>query len=1209
MAPTASLAPGEQEKEQEGQAGVKTSSNDSQEDGDEVEEFYDAPQERSESVDSAARRDAQDESPTVLPFGQPLRIQTTPGKLQRRGSSLFGGLKRTTTTGAHASDNPRDPFQHTFDPLSSDSDSTSSSEDEGTLQKAQIREEVPKHRQPQKAHTLAKDQNVKEEERKGHSYSRFAVGNDFFKTKGKVSKRDGRLKISINETANSGYVAKALGQSIRNHLNVPKRDKSGRRRQSAAQHPELDLEDHTDSIASDAHKGIPRPSLNIVIMVIGSRGDIQPFLQIGKILKHDYGHRVRIASHPTFRDFVENDAGLEFFSVGGDPSELMAFMVKNPGLIPSMQTVREGEIQRRRSAMATMFEGFWRACVHTTDNEKDKANLKLMGEKSPFIADAIIANPPSMAHVHIAEKLGVPLHIMFTFPYTPTTQFPHPLANIKRTNNVDAAYVNFMSYPLVEMMTWQGLGDIVNRFRENTLDLEPVSSLWAPGALYRMKVPYTYLWSPSLVPKPNDWGPEVDLAGFVFLDLAANFKPPQDLVDFLDAGEPPVYVGFGSIVVDDPDKFTELIFKAADLAGVRVLVNKGWGGLGKDNSNTPKNVFMLENTPHDWLFPRVKAVVHHGGAGTTAIGLKLGKPTMIIPFFGDQPFWGARVAEAKAGANQCIRYKKLTAERLAEGIKQCLTEEAQQNAKKIADAMANEGDGAENAVRTFHRSLPLTGKSSMRCSILQDHVAVWRLRKSSLRLCSIAAEILVKQGKLQWNQLKLLRHYEWNDFDGPGGPFTGGAGALSSSLYEVGAGFGMVPTRIAKHLREREELERKKRERRRRREERQRRKTEQSASGPLNGAASSADREDQQGRPTAVRQDTTATTSTLSGQEAEPLPRQLLDDFSSGVKRSGAALLTMPNDFSLAIAQGFHNAPRLYGDATVRQPVRIKGVKSGCRAAREEFAHGISDAWTGLVMQPKGDWEEGDSMAGKFAGLGTGIGKAFGGFVLKNVSAVVSPPAFVGQGVIKSVEAWSRGPGSKAYIRRAHQIQGQNGVRALELQDPDGEKGLVKEVEDRVMSGWGVYEELWAAAREVNSGPIGKIRRRKGRKHWYDNGALENVDTAERALKAVRDGEDVNKVFARQKREMREAKQSQESAANDAGQEQDDRWQVRDCKNTREAERHDEIKAASPRENGSESTAVETPNDDTPFKDPAAAEAGDHGFGILGQAPARTVSV
>src|SRR5262249_51115691 len=162
-----------------------------------------------------------------------------------------------------------------------------------------------------------------------------------------------------------------------------------------------------------------------------------------------------------------------FFSVGGDPSELMAFMVKNPGLIPSLQTIRSGEIGRRRASMFEMFQGMWKACASCSDEDISPSGEKL----PPFVADAIIANPPSFAHVHIAERLGIPLHIMFTFPYTPTTHFPHPLANIKQSN-VDWAYTNFMSYPLVEMMTWQGLGDLVNKFRVESLGLDPVSTLW-----------------------------------------------------------------------------------------------------------------------------------------------------------------------------------------------------------------------------------------------------------------------------------------------------------------------------------------------------------------------------------------------------------------------------------------------------------------------------------------------------------------------------------------------------------------------------------------------------------------------------------------------------------------------------------------------------------------------------------------------------------
>lgn len=184
------------------------------------------------------------------------------------------------------------------------------------------------------------------------------------------------------------------------------------------------------------------------------------------------------------------------------------------------------------------------------------------------------------------------------------------------------------------MMVWQGLGDLVNDFRVKTLCLDPVSTLWAPGATYRLHVPFTYMWSPGLVSKPPDWGPEIDVAGFVFLDLASSFQPSKELEDFLNAGEKPIYIGFGSIVVDDAEAFTQMIFKAVEMAGVRALVSQGWGGLGGEN--VPDNVFMLGNVPHDWLFPRVTACVIHGGAGTTAIALKTGKPLQIVPFFGDQ---------------------------------------------------------------------------------------------------------------------------------------------------------------------------------------------------------------------------------------------------------------------------------------------------------------------------------------------------------------------------------------------------------------------------------------------------------------------------------------------------------------------------------------------------------------------------------------------
>lgn len=302
------------------------------------------------------------------------------------------------------------------------------------------------------------DQNGRRRSSGGH-FANFSVGNENYKTKGKVSKRDGRLNISVNETKNHGYLAHALGATLQHHVKRPRDDDetelertlSPLHEENSYRRPDLVARLSTLSASRPLEEDILRPPLNIVIMVIGSRGDIQPFLKLGKLLKEDHGHRVRIATHPAFKKFVEQDSGLEFFSVGGDPAELMAFMVKNPGLMPSVSTIRAGEIGRRRDAMFELFQGFWRACINATDDETLPANLEMMGDKHPFVADAIIANPPSFAHVHCAERLGVPLHLMFTFPYSPTQQFPHPLANIKKSN-VDTNYTNFMSYPLVEMM-------------------------------------------------------------------------------------------------------------------------------------------------------------------------------------------------------------------------------------------------------------------------------------------------------------------------------------------------------------------------------------------------------------------------------------------------------------------------------------------------------------------------------------------------------------------------------------------------------------------------------------------------------------------------------------------------------------------------------------------------------------------------------------
>ncbi|KAJ4785537.1 Sterol 3-beta-glucosyltransferase [Rhynchospora pubera] len=422
-----------------------------------------------------------------------------------------------------------------------------------------------------------------------------------------------------------------------------------------------------------------RPPMNIVILIVGTRGDVQPFVAIGKRLQ-DYGHRVRLATHANFREFVLT-AGLEFYPLGGDPKVLAEYMVKNKGFLPSAPS----EIPTQRKQIKDIIFSLLAAC-------KDPD-----GETGiPFKADAIIANPPAYGHVHVAEALKVPIHIFFTMPWTPTSEFPHPLSRVKQP----AGYR--LSYQIVDSMIWLGIRGMINDFRKRKLKLRPVTYLsGAQGST--SDVPHGYIWSPHLVPKPKDWGPKIDVVGFCFLDLASNYEPPQELVKWLEAGEKPIYIGFGSLPVQGPEKMTEIIVQALEMTGQRGIINKGWGGLG--NLKEPKDsVYLLDNVPHDWLFLQCKAVVHHGGAGTTAAGLKAACPTTIVPFFGDQPFWGDRV-HARGVGPAPIPIDQFSLEKLVDAIKFMLDPQVKERAVELSEAMKSE-DGVNGAVKAFLKHLP-----------------------------------------------------------------------------------------------------------------------------------------------------------------------------------------------------------------------------------------------------------------------------------------------------------------------------------------------------------------------------------------------------------------------------------------------------------------------------------------------------------------------
>ncbi|KAL8765033.1 MAG: hypothetical protein Q9209_007759 [Squamulea sp. 1 TL-2023] len=917
------------------------------------------------------------------------------------------------------------------------------------------------------------------------NYSEVDLTQDGLNTKARVGS-DGRVDISINQQ--SSRLSNLLVPALRNQLAL----------QQTVEPTTQELEQIRPIIG-----GIPdearSPTLNIVIHVVGSRGDVQPFVALGKVLKKEYGHRIRLATHPTFRTFVEEN-GLEFFTIGGDPAELMAFMVKNPGLMPGIDALKSGDIGKRRKGMYEIVQGCWRSCIEMGDGTSMMASDDHLGSLDnsnhptnpdpsvndvpstrPFVADAIIANPPSFAGIHCAEKLGIPLHLMFTMPWSPTQAFPHPLANI-HTSNADQSITNFMSYALVEMMTWQGLGDVINRFREKSLGLEPVSLMWAPGMASRLRIPYTYCWSPALIPKPKDWGSHISVSGFYFLSLAGSFKPDQQLLSFLEAGPPPVYIGFGSIVVDDPNAMTRMVFDAVKKSRQRALVSKGWGGLGAESLDIPPDVFMLGNVPHDWLFKHVSCVVHHGGAGTTAAGIAAGKPTVVVPFFGDQPFWGSMVAKAGAGPWP-VPYKQLTSDKLAASIIEALEPGALRTAEELGQSISHE-EGTLSGAKDFQNKLDI---DALRCSVAPSRAAAWRVKRTNIRLSPFAATLLAKEGLIEFGNLKLYRPREYDSEDGPWDPITGATSAIMGTIGSMMMGIADLPIEFLRTLRikpsQKPSTEPES-------EVASRSDTKASTvnSGvkdvhisPTSSQTSIGNHSDlssvqespslsshnrdgtqtfHQATSPLLSPDQGSSTSTsswsrgmsmaqtLSGSgsrrsrsssrdrssidsptdkslaESQALSLETAVGTSKGIGRIVGAGLKSPMDFTLGIARGFHNAPRLYGDESVRHPDKVTGIQTGLKTAGKEFGYGVFDGVTGLFTQPiTGAKQEG------VAGFIKGFGKGIGGFFLKPSAAFMSLPAYTFSGIYKELQKHF-GSSVQNYIVAARLAQGYEDLAA-----------------------------------------------------------------------------------------------------------------------------------------------------------------------------------
>jgi len=212
--------------------------------------------------------------------------------------------------------------------------------------------------------------------------------------------------------------------------------------------------------------------------------------------------------------------------------------------------------------------------------------------------------------------------------------------------------------------------------------------------------PILYGFSPAVVPTPTDWPAFVHPTGYWFLDAPRDWRPPVALSAFLAAGPPPVYVGFGSMRNRQPQVVTALVVEALERAGQRGVLHSGWDGLAE--LRLPETIFPVDSIPHDWLFPRMAAIVHHGGAGTTAAALRAGRPAVVVPFFADQPFWARRVYELGVGPYPLPR-ARLTAARLADAITAAVYDPTMlERAVALGERLRAE-DGVSEAVRVLMR--------------------------------------------------------------------------------------------------------------------------------------------------------------------------------------------------------------------------------------------------------------------------------------------------------------------------------------------------------------------------------------------------------------------------------------------------------------------------------------------------------------------------
>ena len=423
--------------------------------------------------------------------------------------------------------------------------------------------------------------------------------------------------------------------------------------------------------------------MRILLLAVGTRGDVQPFVALGKGLAAA-GHEVTVCTTSGFEPLVTRH-GLGYAYLNNDLVELTTGAVGKKAI----DDFGGGPVGKLRwiAEAARRFKPIFRRLLREQWEAARGAEL-------------IVFNPSAVGGVHLAEALRVPGIMADPMPtWVPTGEFPNftfprlPLG---------PAY-NRLTYRLLPALTRGMFGKVVTEWRRDTLRLPPRPVFASDfrrtdGTL----LPVFQAFSEHVVPRPADWPESVVQTGYWFLDEAAGWTPPAELVGFLEGAPPPVCVGFGSMSGGDPARTARTVLEAVRLTGQRALIVTGWGGLQVED--VPEGALVLEAAPYDWLLPRVTAVVHHGGSGTTAAGLRAGKATVVCPFVADQPFWGRRVAALGVGPEP-VPQRDLTPDRLARAIDSACSDRGMRaNAARLGEKIRGE-DGVASAVGWVERIL------------------------------------------------------------------------------------------------------------------------------------------------------------------------------------------------------------------------------------------------------------------------------------------------------------------------------------------------------------------------------------------------------------------------------------------------------------------------------------------------------------------------